>query len=54
VASKIGEDMARPGQVLLTPAAAEALHGRTRRRVSRHGAIRFGLHSVPVHEIKLG
>lgn len=54
LASKIGEDMARPGQALLTPAAADALRAHTRRRVSRHGAIRFGSRSIPVHEVKLG
>jgi class 3 adenylate cyclase len=54
LASKIGEDMARPGQALLTPAAADALRAVTRRRVVRHGTIRFGRCTLPVHAVKLG
>jgi class 3 adenylate cyclase len=54
LASKIGEDLARPGQALLTPSAAEALRAGTRRRVSRRGSIRFGRRSLPVHAVELG
>jgi adenylate cyclase len=53
LASKIGEDMARPGQALLTPSAAEAVPARERHRVVPHGTIRFGPRSIDVHELKL-
>ena len=53
LASKIGEDMARPGQALLTPSAAEAVPARARRRLVPHGTIRFGPRSIDVHELKL-
>jgi adenylate cyclase len=53
LASKIGEDMARPGQALLTPSAADAVPARARHRVVPHGTIRFGPRSIDVHELKL-
>ena len=45
LASKIGEDMARPGQALLTPAAADALRGAARRPWS--GAARSASAAAP-------
>ena len=36
LASKIGEDLARPGEALLTPSAAAALDPATLRRVVPH------------------
>lgn len=52
LASKIGEDLARPGQVLLTPAAAAALDARTLRRVVPYKVVRFGRRAVPVRRLR--
>lgn len=41
LASKLGEDRARPGDVLLTPAAAESLPPALRRRAARAGFVGF-------------
>lgn len=41
LASKLGEDRARPGEILLTPAAAEALPPALERRLAPHGSARF-------------
>lgn len=53
LASKLGEDMARPGEALLTPAAAAALDARTRRRVSFHRSVRFEKKAIRVQRLKL-
>jgi adenylate cyclase len=39
LASKLGEDVARPGEALLTPAAAAALDAATRSRLLPHGLV---------------
>lgn len=39
LASKLGEDVARPGEALLTPAAAEALDAAARRELVPHGSV---------------
>jgi class 3 adenylate cyclase len=52
LASKLGEDMARPGEVLLTPAAAAALDAKTLRRVVSHRIITFEGRAVPVQRLK--
>jgi class 3 adenylate cyclase len=53
LASKIGEDLARPGDALLTPAAAAALDAATRRRVVPHRVVSFGSSTIPIHRLKL-
>jgi class 3 adenylate cyclase len=54
LASKIGEDLAKPGQALLTPAAAAALDARTLRRVSLHRIVTYGQRAIPVQRLRLG
>jgi adenylate cyclase len=51
LASKIGEDLARPGEVLLTPGAADALSPARRKRLVRHSAIRFDDRRVIVRRL---
>lgn len=53
LASKIGEDLARPGQALLTPQAAAALDEATLRRVVPHKVVAFGRSAIPVSRLKL-
>ena len=53
LASKIGEDLARPGEALLTPQAAAALDPATLRRVVPHKVVTFGRAAIPVHRLKL-
>ena len=53
LASKIGEDLARPGEVLLTPGAAAAIADSMRRRVVSHCDIAFGPHAVCVSRLRL-
>jgi len=52
LASKIGEDLARPGEILLTPQAAAALDPATLRRVVPHQVVAFGRSAIPVHRLK--
>jgi adenylate cyclase len=52
LASKIGEDLARPGEVLLTPGAVGALSPARRRRLVRHAAIRFDERQVVVRRLR--
>ena len=52
LASKIGEDLARPGEVLLTPEAAGALSPARRRRLVRHAAIRFDDRRILVQRLR--
>jgi class 3 adenylate cyclase len=53
LAAKIGEDVARPGEALLTPQAAAALDAATLRRVVPHTVVTFGRSALPVHRLKL-
>lgn len=53
LASKLGEDMARPGEALLTPAAAAALDAQTRRRVSFYRSVSFEKKAIRIQRLKL-
>ena len=53
LASKIGEDLARPGEALLTPSAAAALDAATLRRVVAHKVVAFGKSAIPISRLKL-
>jgi adenylate cyclase len=53
LASKLGEDMARPGEVLLTPAAAAALDPGFAGRLVPHGSASFLKRAVPVQRLAL-
>jgi adenylate cyclase len=53
LASKIGEDLARPGEALLTPSAAAALDAATLRRVVSHKVVAFGKAAIPISRLKL-
>jgi class 3 adenylate cyclase len=53
LASRLGEDMARPGEALLTPAAAAALDARLRKRVVFHGSVRFQDEALRIQRLKL-
>jgi adenylate cyclase len=53
LAAKIGEDLARPGEALLTPSAAAALDAATLRRVVSHKVVTFGKSAIPIHRLKL-
>jgi class 3 adenylate cyclase len=48
LASKLGEDRARPGEILLTPGAVAALPGALRGRLVPHGFARFTARPMPV------
>jgi class 3 adenylate cyclase len=48
LASKLGEDRARPGEILLTPGAVVALPPALRSRLVPHGLARFTSRSMPV------
>jgi class 3 adenylate cyclase len=52
LASKLGEDLARPGEVLLTPSAAEALPAFLRRRLVPFGQVGFAGHPMPVQRLR--
>jgi adenylate cyclase len=52
LASKLGEDMARPGEILLTPAAVAALEPDLARRLVPHGSANFLKRAVPVHRLE--
>jgi len=52
LASKIGEDLARPGEILLTPDAAASLGPPLRRRLVRHAPIRFCDRSIAVRRLR--
>jgi class 3 adenylate cyclase len=54
LASKLGEDLAEPGEALLTPSAAAAVDAATLKRLVPHRVITFGTQSVPVQRLKLG
>jgi class 3 adenylate cyclase len=53
LASKLGEDVARPGEALLTPAAVQALTAAQRRRLRPYGEVEFGGVAVNVHRLPL-
>jgi class 3 adenylate cyclase len=53
LASKIGEDLARPGEALLTPSASAALDAATLRRVVPHKVVAFGRTAIPISRLKL-
>ena len=53
LASKIGEDLAEPGEALLTPAAAAALEPGMLKRVVPYRIITFGRQGIPVQRLKL-
>jgi len=53
LASKLGEDLAKPGEALLTPAAAASLDRATLRKVVAHRVVTFGRSAVPVSRLKL-
>jgi adenylate cyclase len=52
LASKLGEDLARPGEILLTTAAAQALDARRSRRLERHSSLRIAQLRVDVHRLR--
>lgn len=53
LACKLGEDLARPGEALLTPSAAAALDAKTLRRVVPHKIVTFERQAIPVHRLKI-
>ena len=53
LASKLGEDLAKPGEALLTPAAAASLDRATLRKVVAHRVVTFGRSAVAVSRLKL-
>ena len=53
LASKLGEDVARPGEALLTPAAVQALSAPQRRKLRPYGEVEFGGVAVGVHRLPL-
>jgi class 3 adenylate cyclase len=53
LASKLGEDLAKPGEALLTPAAAAALDRATLRKVVAYRVLTFGRNAVPISRLKL-
>jgi class 3 adenylate cyclase len=53
IASKLGEDLAKPGEALLTPAAAAALDAATLARVVPYRIVTFEGRAIPVQRLKL-
>jgi len=53
LASKIGEDLAEPGEALLTASAAAALEPQLLRRVVPHRIVTFGSQAVPISRLRL-
>lgn len=53
LASKLGEDLARPGEALLTPGAVAALDRRWRARLEPHASLRVVDQVVEVHRLRL-
>jgi class 3 adenylate cyclase len=53
LASKLGEDLARPGEALLTPSAVAAVGPRLRRRLVPYPPMRLGRTSVPTRRLRL-
>jgi adenylate cyclase len=54
LASKLGEDLARPGEALLTPSAAEALAPALRKRLAPRGVVNYGGGPMAVRRLRLG
>jgi adenylate cyclase len=52
LASKLGEDLARAGEVLLTPSAAEGLPTPLRRRLAPYGQVAFAGNPMPVQRLR--
>jgi adenylate cyclase len=52
LASKLGEDLGRPGEVLLTPSAAETLPAALRRRLAAYGQVAFAGRPMPVTRLR--
>ena len=53
LASRIGEDLAEPGEALLTASVSAALEPELLRRVVPHRIITFGHQAIPVARLKL-
>jgi class 3 adenylate cyclase len=53
LASKLGEDLARPGEALLTPAAAASLDRASLRRLVPYRVVTFGARAIPIQRLKL-
>jgi adenylate cyclase len=53
LASKLGEDLAEPGEALLTPAAAAELPPALLKRVVPYRIVTFGQNAIPVQRLKL-
>jgi class 3 adenylate cyclase len=53
LASKLGEDLARPGEALLTPAAVAALDSRTRKELVAYRVVSFGKTTIDVRRLAL-
>jgi len=53
LASKLGEDRARPGDVLLTPSAFASLPPARRRRASACGTVHFCGQPMPIYQLAL-
>jgi adenylate cyclase len=53
LASKLGEDLAEPGEALLTASAAAALEPELLQRVVPHRIVTFGSQAIPVSRLKL-
>ena len=53
MASKLGEDLAKPGEALMTPAAAGALDRRTLRRVRPYRIVTFKKMAIPIQQLRL-
>jgi len=53
LASKLGEDLAEPGEALLTPAAAACLPPALLKRVVPYRILTFGQKAIPVQRLKL-
>jgi class 3 adenylate cyclase len=53
LASKLGEDLARPGEALLTPSAVAAVGPRLRRRLVAHPPMKLGRTTVPTRRLRL-
>src|SRR5262245_51546070 len=53
LASKLGEDLARPGEALLTPAAVAAVSPTLRRRLVAHRPMKLSHSTVPTRRLRL-
>jgi len=53
LASKVGEDLAEPGEALLTPSAAAALEPELLKRLVPYRIVTFGNQALPVSRLKL-